>query len=714
MKPKIVSGNIVVAIALAVGCGEATPTNLPPELYAPADQANAEGEEISLQLAATDPDDDALTWGADGLPTGLSLSVDGWISGTLDYTASEGSPWAVTITVSDGALSESADFTWTVTDTNRPPILASPGDQHDAEADDVLLQLEASDPDGDPLHFTAEGLPPGLHLDPESGLIDGALPYGASVESPYSVDVTVSDGELSEVVTFAWTVDFTNQPPVIHPISDQEHDTHTAVSLMVEADDPDGDPLLFGATGLPPGAEIDPDTGWIFGELVEHGLYEVTVTVSDGELEDSAPFTWRVNERPPGLTWTKQGFDLRGSYWVPDPSNTQALADFGVTQTFDTGGDIVLRILVGDITGTEEHHVVWETAAQRVWVAPAADISEPVDLLGAGFRAWLLHDATGDGALEIGVDQTGSNPDIRFYTPDAEQVWRYHASHSGDGAFYPVGAHDGKLWMVMSAGYSRSPRAVRQIDLATTSEDWTFYGATLFWGRAPTISIDETRDRIAMNSGTPHNGASRTITLDDGSSIATRDNALYHRVIDFDGTAHIAQRVDNTRKTGSLGQAILFDGNVLAAEGKDPRYYTGDAQAHLLAPDGEVIQSVVIGRNDSANFAFDKDYAYFHLGRSGTVRRHALDEDLTHDWTVTLPTGGHIIGLTDLSGDGNQELVVAAGSHVYILAAETGDVIREIEVGGALRGGALADLTADGRYEILVGGQDGVYVLSTR
>ena len=42
---------------------------------------------------------------------------------------------------------------------NRPPVLANPGAQSNAEGDIVGLQLNASDPDGNVLTFSASGLP---------------------------------------------------------------------------------------------------------------------------------------------------------------------------------------------------------------------------------------------------------------------------------------------------------------------------------------------------------------------------------------------------------------------------------------------------------------------------------------------------------------------------------------------------------------------------
>src|SRR5205085_6947789 len=59
----------------------------------------------------SDPDGDALTYGALGVPQGVS--VDG-ITGQLTGTPAGAGTFVVTATVMDGSLSSSQTFTWTV------------------------------------------------------------------------------------------------------------------------------------------------------------------------------------------------------------------------------------------------------------------------------------------------------------------------------------------------------------------------------------------------------------------------------------------------------------------------------------------------------------------------------------------------------------------------------------------------------------------------
>ena len=71
---------------------------------------------ISLQVAASDLDGDPLSYIATDLPPGLTIGAGtGLIAGTISAGASSGSPYNVTVTVSDGkGGSTPTNFTWTV------------------------------------------------------------------------------------------------------------------------------------------------------------------------------------------------------------------------------------------------------------------------------------------------------------------------------------------------------------------------------------------------------------------------------------------------------------------------------------------------------------------------------------------------------------------------------------------------------------------------
>jgi hypothetical protein len=188
-----------------------SPGNFPPELVNPGHQASAEGEPVSLQVEATDPDTgDTLSYEASGLPDNLAIgSATGLISGTISYDASASSPYTVTLSVTDDGLPPLTDivtFTWTVTNTNRLPEVVNPGDQFNLPGESVSLQIEASDPDGDELTYAATGLPDALSINPATGVISGTV----TLESvgTNAVEVVVSDGQDNVTIDFAWDVKY--------------------------------------------------------------------------------------------------------------------------------------------------------------------------------------------------------------------------------------------------------------------------------------------------------------------------------------------------------------------------------------------------------------------------------------------------------------------------------------------------------------------------
>ena len=275
-----------------------------PVLTQPTSQTSAENATIALALAASDPDGNPLTYSATGLPATLSVNAGtGLITGTL--TSTSAGTYTVTATVSDGALTNSKTFTWTVTHVNQAPVLTQPTSQTSAENTTIALALVASDPDGNPLTYSATGLPATLSVNAGTGLITGTLTYTSA--GTYTVTATVSDGALTNSQTFTWTVtECEPAPRCSRSRRTQTSAENATITLAVVASDPDGDTLTYSATGLPAALSVNASTGIITGTLTftSAGTYSVTATVSDGTLTNSKTFTWTVTNvnRAPVLT----------------------------------------------------------------------------------------------------------------------------------------------------------------------------------------------------------------------------------------------------------------------------------------------------------------------------------------------------------------------------------------------------------------------------
>ena len=99
---------------------------------------------------------------------------------------------------------------------NSIPEVVNPGSQVDVVGTPVSLQIGASDSDGDPLTYSATGLPDGLAINSTTGLIAGT-PTTANI---YNVSVTASDGDDADTENFDWTIN-SAQPLTVDPMPPQ-------------------------------------------------------------------------------------------------------------------------------------------------------------------------------------------------------------------------------------------------------------------------------------------------------------------------------------------------------------------------------------------------------------------------------------------------------------------------------------------------------------
>ncbi len=91
-------------------------------------------------------------------------------------------------------------------DTTAPPAFNQDlGDRDDEVGDTVSIDASASDPDSAALTYTASGLPAGVAIDPDSGLISGTIT--SAVGSPLDVEIVVTDpDDNGDTDSFVWTV----------------------------------------------------------------------------------------------------------------------------------------------------------------------------------------------------------------------------------------------------------------------------------------------------------------------------------------------------------------------------------------------------------------------------------------------------------------------------------------------------------------------------
>ncbi|HEY1308145.1 MAG TPA: putative Ig domain-containing protein [Vicinamibacterales bacterium] len=118
------------AVAAYSSVGESTKSgevcgasNRYPALSNPGPQSATVGQSVSLQLVGSDPDGQAVTYSATNLPAGLTLSAStGFISGA----GTTAGTYSVNANVSDGILTASQIFNWTMAAAPAPPTVPPP------------------------------------------------------------------------------------------------------------------------------------------------------------------------------------------------------------------------------------------------------------------------------------------------------------------------------------------------------------------------------------------------------------------------------------------------------------------------------------------------------------------------------------------------------------------------------------------------------------
>ena len=153
------------------------------------------------------------------------------------------------------------------------------------------LQIQASDSaSGQTLTYTAAGLPPGLSLNPATGLI-AVTPATAGI-FPVTVTATDTTG-ASGSASFDWTI---HSAVTVTSPGNQASVTGAPVRLQIQASDSaGGQTLTYTAAGLPAGLRIDPATGLITGTPATAGTFPVTVTATDTTgASGSAAFGWTI------------------------------------------------------------------------------------------------------------------------------------------------------------------------------------------------------------------------------------------------------------------------------------------------------------------------------------------------------------------------------------------------------------------------------------
>ncbi len=435
---------------------EAPVANTPPTVDDPGPISSAFDENIDRTIVATDADGDVLTYFATGLPNGLSIApATGRITGR---TTTPGT-YAPVVHVFDGVDRVSRTLSWTVAQPNRGPVFTDPGPQTVEHNAPVTIPIEAVDPDGDPITWSATGLPTGLTIDSGTGVVTGA----ATTLGTYESVVTATDGPHPTTQAVSWTVTPAPFACTVDGDTDLLTWTDQGASVYYIRHILAGSNTYVGSSNTTqfPVTNLD-------------GTYEVhfytsgvkTLTTCDGP--GNPPFVCQVDGDTNVLSWTDEG---ASKYHV------RHLLDG--TWSY-LGSTPELSTVVSDLDGTYEvHHYVSGVKFATTCDGPGDPLPPPFECMVDGDTNLLTWTDQGASVYYIrhlvGASNrlVGSSNTTQFAVSDLDGTYEVH--------YYVSGVKT--LTTCDGPGNPPVPPFVCSIDDVAMTLSWTDEGASVYYIR---------------------------------------------------------------------------------------------------------------------------------------------------------------------------------------------------------------------------------------
>ncbi len=279
----------------------------PPRLVAPDAVWVEEGALMQIPLQASDPDDDTITFSADGLPEGayfegntLVWSPDAntvmksdALDSLLDKFRILSKTRQVRVVAQSKDLSSEKNIKIIVQDVNQPFSIDPIDPIHVKEGEEIIIDPKYSDPDNDALAFEYSGF---MSLSRKVTSFEDA--------GHHVVKVKASDGFYEQIFFVDVIVDNVNRAPQFKQPSTTLAAEGSSVRVKLDAPDPDDEEVVFSSPDLAPGSYIRGNE-LVFSpnhDLVsEDREVEYSVVASDGSDETTQKIRFKitnVNQKP--------------------------------------------------------------------------------------------------------------------------------------------------------------------------------------------------------------------------------------------------------------------------------------------------------------------------------------------------------------------------------------------------------------------------------
>ncbi len=267
----------------------------PPDLTGIADRSMREGDSLDIALEATDPDGDNVTFTASNLPSFCLITDDAGPNGNIQCNPGESDAGATDITVrATDVNSEFTETTFELTVTaNGAPSIDAIADQSVREGNGLNITMDASDPEGDSLTWSAPGGIPSFCTFTDTSGNNGDIDCAPGAGDATVVDITVrvTDDATFPAFgedTFQLTV-AANTPPNVTNITNQSVAEGATLDIALSGSDSDGDSLTWTTSNLPTFCSITDGSGNSGNIRCTPQAGDASVTVVTVRATDNGP-----------------------------------------------------------------------------------------------------------------------------------------------------------------------------------------------------------------------------------------------------------------------------------------------------------------------------------------------------------------------------------------------------------------------------------------
>ncbi|MCK4857934.1 MAG: tandem-95 repeat protein, partial [candidate division Zixibacteria bacterium] len=378
-------------------------------------------------------------------------------SGTFDFNPDffQAGVYNITFFVSDGVLLDSEVVAITVANVNRPPELASVGNQTVDENSNLNFTVSATDPDLNDPALSTSTLPDNATFS-DNGDGTGVFDFTPSFyqAGTYNVTFYADDGEAVDSETVVITVYNVNQPPVLNSIGPQFVTEGENLNFTVTTSDADSTLLALSAAPLPPNATFT-DNGNGTGvfdfnpDYTQADIISLVFYVDDGEDVDSELVFITISEAgnqapvisPIGPQTVIEGDNLSFGVSATDPDldsliltaenvppNATFTDNFNGTGTFDFNPDYT-QAGVYNVTFIASDGALADTEVVAITVNESGNQAPELAAIGA-------QSVTEGDNLNIGVSATDLDLDSLILSAENVPVNASFTDHyDGTGTF---------------------------------------------------------------------------------------------------------------------------------------------------------------------------------------------------------------------------------------------------------------------------------------